>query len=115
MKADERSKSIPVMLVTNYEEHQQAAIELERSRGFGKLSVKAPATIDLLAYTYIGRLRLLITEDVVGNTIGLKIQSSPLESRLSGPERGDNSEILIFSFKTLPGLFVRPILRHWED
>lgn len=48
LKTDERSKSIPVMLVTNYEEHQQAAIDIGAVRGFGKLSVKAPATIELL-------------------------------------------------------------------
>lgn len=53
LKSDERGKSIPIMLVTNYEEHQQAAMEIGAVRGFGKLSVRAPATIELLA-PYIG-------------------------------------------------------------
>ena len=53
LKTDERSKSIPVMLVTNYEEHQQAAIDIGAVRGFGKLSVKASATVELLV-PYIG-------------------------------------------------------------
>ncbi len=56
LKADPRGKDVPVMLVTNYEEHQQAAIEIGATRGFGKLSVKAPDTVKLLA-PFIGPVK----------------------------------------------------------
>jgi CheY-like chemotaxis protein len=48
IKADPRFSSIPVMLITNYEEHQQEAIQAGAVRGFGKLSVGDPATVRLL-------------------------------------------------------------------
>ena len=53
IKADPELSSIPIMLVTNYEEHQQAAIEIGCVRGFGKLALQDPATIDLLQQ-YLG-------------------------------------------------------------
>lgn len=48
IKADPRFTSIPVMLVTNYEEHQQAAIAEGAVQGFGKLTVRAAGTVELL-------------------------------------------------------------------
>lgn len=44
IKADPVVGSVPVMLVTNYEEHQQMAIAAGCVRGFGKLSLNEPAT-----------------------------------------------------------------------
>ncbi len=49
IKADKRFKDIPIMLITNLEEHQAAAIALGAVPGFGKLALRAPATIQLLA------------------------------------------------------------------
>lgn len=40
---------IPVMLVTNYEDHQQLAVQAGAEPGFGKLSLSAPETIQSLA------------------------------------------------------------------
>ncbi len=48
IKSDVRFASVPVMLVTNYEEHQAAAIAEGAVQGFGKLSVRDAATIVLL-------------------------------------------------------------------
>ena len=53
IKADPEVGSVPVMLVTNYEEHQQTAIEAGCVRGFGKLAINEPATIDLIE-PYLG-------------------------------------------------------------
>lgn len=53
IKADPDVGSVPVMLVTNYEEHQQTAIEAGCVRGFGKLAIKEPATIDVIE-PYLG-------------------------------------------------------------
>ena len=39
---------VPVMLVTNYSEHQDAAVELGAVPGFGKLALQAPETLELL-------------------------------------------------------------------
>ncbi len=44
IKADPELGSVPVMLVTNYEEHQLTAIEAGCVRGFGKLAIREPAT-----------------------------------------------------------------------
>lgn len=49
LKADERFKEIPVMLVTNYEEHQQAAMGIGAQRGFGKLQLQEESTRQLIA------------------------------------------------------------------
>jgi CheY-like chemotaxis protein len=48
LKADPKFASIPVMLVTNYDERQQQAMELGALRGFGKLSLTSPDTISRL-------------------------------------------------------------------
>jgi CheY-like chemotaxis protein len=48
IKSDPRFSSVPVMLITNYEEHQQEAIQAGAVHGFGKLSVGDPATVRLL-------------------------------------------------------------------
>jgi CheY-like chemotaxis protein len=49
IKADPELANIPIMLVTNYEEHQQAAMTAGCVRGFGKLSVNDRNTRELLA------------------------------------------------------------------
>lgn len=48
IKADPQLSSIPVMLVTNYEEHQQIAIDAGCVRGFGKLAINDGATKERL-------------------------------------------------------------------
>lgn len=48
IKADPRFAAIPVMLITNYEEYQQEAIQAGAVRGFGKLAVNDAATVRLL-------------------------------------------------------------------
>jgi len=53
IKSDPRFTSIPVMLVTNYDEHQQAAIAEGAVQGFGKLTVRAAGTVELLQ-PYLG-------------------------------------------------------------
>lgn len=53
IKADPRFAEVPVMLITNYEEHQQTAIEAGAVRGFGKLAINDPATVKLLE-PYLG-------------------------------------------------------------
>ncbi len=49
IKADASLADIPVMLVTNYDEQQELAIQLGAVHGFGKLAMRDPATRDLLA------------------------------------------------------------------
>ena len=49
IKADPKLASVPVMLVTNYEEHQQAAMQLGAERGFGKLSLNDRQTQERLS------------------------------------------------------------------
>jgi CheY-like chemotaxis protein len=44
LKADPRAANVPVMLVTNYPEHQDAAIAAGAVRGFGKLEFEKPET-----------------------------------------------------------------------
>ncbi len=44
IKADPEAASVPVMLVTNYPEHQEAAMAIGAVRGFGKLEFGDPAT-----------------------------------------------------------------------
>lgn len=56
IKADARYADLPVMLVTNYEEHQESAEKEGAVRGFGKLSVREPSTITLLQ-KYLGTLK----------------------------------------------------------
>lgn len=44
MKADQQWSAIPVMLVTNYAEHQQVAVDAGAEMGFGKLQMSAEET-----------------------------------------------------------------------
>lgn len=49
LKADEEHATLPVMLVTNYPEHQEQAMEVGAERGFGKLEYEKPETIEKLS------------------------------------------------------------------
>lgn len=53
IKADPQVADVPVMLVSNYEEHQQTAMEAGAIRGFGKLAIGEDSTRQLLA-PYLG-------------------------------------------------------------
>jgi CheY-like chemotaxis protein len=48
VKADADIADVPVMLVTNYPEHQEAAMAVGAIRGFGKLEFDKPETLDKL-------------------------------------------------------------------
>ncbi|MCM2374796.1 response regulator [Aporhodopirellula aestuarii] len=48
IKSDPEISNVPVMLVTNYEEHQEAAVAEGAAYGFGKLEIGKPGTIDKL-------------------------------------------------------------------
>lgn len=48
IKSDDELSRVPVMLVTNYEEHQQAAVAIGAVAGFGKLAMSDPQTHALL-------------------------------------------------------------------
>ena len=49
IKAESKVADVPVMLVTNFPEHQEAATKLGAERGFGKLEFEKPETIQRLA------------------------------------------------------------------
>lgn len=49
IKADTKIGSVPVMLITNYEEHQAQAISLGALPGFGKLSLNSVQTHQRIA------------------------------------------------------------------
>jgi CheY-like chemotaxis protein len=49
IKADPALAKTPVMLITNYTDHQDAAVALGAERGFGKLEYGDPATKEKLA------------------------------------------------------------------
>ncbi len=49
IKADSQVSAVPVMLVTNYPEHQQAAVDLGAEWGFGKLQLETAQTHERLA------------------------------------------------------------------
>jgi CheY-like chemotaxis protein len=49
LKDDSESSEVPVMLVTNYPEHQEAAIAAGAIRGFGKLEFGKRETVERLA------------------------------------------------------------------
>ena len=49
MKADPAVTAVPVMLITNYPEHQDAAVAAGAVRGFGKLEFDRPETKQILA------------------------------------------------------------------
>jgi CheY-like chemotaxis protein len=48
VKADADTADVPVMLVTNYPEHQDAAMTVGAVRGFGKLEFDKPETLERL-------------------------------------------------------------------
>jgi two-component system chemotaxis response regulator CheY len=48
LKSREETKPIPVMLITNYPEHQEAAVAAGGEYGFGKLELNSPATLERL-------------------------------------------------------------------
>lgn len=48
IKSEASWASLPVMMVTNFPEHQQAAVALGAVQGFGKLALDDRATLDLL-------------------------------------------------------------------
>lgn len=47
-QVQEAHSDLPVMLVTNYEEHQKAAVAAGCEPGYGKNDLFNPATVDLL-------------------------------------------------------------------
>lgn len=49
LKADPETAAVPVMLVTNYPEHQEVAEAAGALHGFGKLELSKPATRERLA------------------------------------------------------------------
>jgi two-component system chemotaxis response regulator CheY len=49
LKADAETAGVPVMLVTNYPEHQDEAVAAGAIRGFGKLEYGNPETRERLA------------------------------------------------------------------
>jgi DNA-binding response OmpR family regulator len=48
IKADEAMKATPVMMVTNFPDHQKLAVEAGAEPGYGKSSLFDDATVDLL-------------------------------------------------------------------
>ncbi|EGF25373.1 response regulator [Rhodopirellula baltica] len=48
IKSDPDLAKVPVMLVTNYDEHQEAAMNEGAERGFGKLEIGSDKTIEQL-------------------------------------------------------------------
>ena len=44
LKTDPESQDIPMMIITNYEEHQEAAMEAGAVRGFGKAALRSEET-----------------------------------------------------------------------
>ena len=54
IKSDPELCSVPVMLVTNYDEHQETAIAAGCVRGFGKLAIKDESTRHILE-PFLGR------------------------------------------------------------
>ena len=49
IKADTELSSVPVMLITNYPEHQEVAVAAGAIRGFGKLEFGKPETRERVA------------------------------------------------------------------
>ncbi len=45
IKADVGISDVPVMLITNFDEHQDTAVALGAERGFGKLEFEQPETL----------------------------------------------------------------------
>lgn len=65
--------SVPVMLVTNYDEHQETAMEAGCVRGFGKLSIGDEATRQLLE-PFLGKDAAVIDDNPV------PVSSDPVSS-----------------------------------
>ena len=51
VKSDEKLGKTPVMLVSNYEDAQAQAVAAGAQEGFGKASLQAPRTVELLRGT----------------------------------------------------------------
>lgn len=49
LKANDATASVPVMLITNFPEHDTAAVEIGAISGFGKAALHAPETLAKLA------------------------------------------------------------------
>lgn len=49
MQAAPQLAKIPVMLITNYQDHQQKAVQAGATLGFGKAELHDPATLDRIA------------------------------------------------------------------
>ena len=49
LKKDEKLKAIPAMIITNYPEHQEAAVQAGAEYGFGKLQFAESATHERLS------------------------------------------------------------------
>jgi CheY-like chemotaxis protein len=56
IKDDEALAGVPVMLITNYAEHQQEAIHAGAEPGFGKLELSDPTTLGKLGQ-FLGHRR----------------------------------------------------------
>ena len=48
LKADDATASVPVMIVSNYSDAQDAAVAAGAVQGFGKASLTSQSTVDLL-------------------------------------------------------------------
>ena len=48
IKSNPTYAAIPTMLITNYDEHQEAAMAIGAERGFGKLQYNEPSTLESL-------------------------------------------------------------------
>jgi CheY-like chemotaxis protein len=62
LKKSEAYRDVPVMLITNYAEHQQQAVAAGALLGFGKLELHAPETLE--------RLRAILKPCDVGTDAG---------------------------------------------
>jgi CheY-like chemotaxis protein len=49
IKADAQLRQVPVMLVTNYADHQALAVAAGAEPGFGKLALDTPDTLEKLS------------------------------------------------------------------
>ena len=48
LKQDPQLRALPVMMITNFPEHQQQAVQAGAVEGFGKQSLQAPDTLEKL-------------------------------------------------------------------
>lgn len=68
IKADEQLAAVPVMLVTNFPEHQQQAVAAGSLYGFGKLELENPEVID--------RVRSALEEGAVPKVVSETVRST---------------------------------------